>query len=163
MRAPVVAAFLLLLVGVLAGAATEARAESGASVDERTAAIASELRCPVCQNLSVADSPSDVAASFRERIRELVLAGRSDAQVRAFFVERYGEWILLSPPRRGIGLAVWLAPVALLLGGLLVVVIAVRRWSSRARRLAAVAADDPEAMAHARARLDALERETSAS
>lgn len=161
MRRALAAVLLLLLLGALAGGATDARAASGTSVDERVGAIASELRCPVCQNLSVADSPSEVAASFRERIRELVLAGRSDAQIRAFFVERYGEWILLSPPRRGVGLAVWLAPVALLLGGLLVVAIAVRRWSGRARRLAAVAAEDPEALARARARLDALEREAS--
>ncbi|MGH3113282.1 MAG: cytochrome c-type biogenesis protein, partial [Gaiellaceae bacterium] len=62
-------------------------------VDRRVAALTAELRCPVCQNLSVKDSPSDVAASFQARVRELVRAGKSDAEVMDFFVARYGEWI----------------------------------------------------------------------
>jgi cytochrome c-type biogenesis protein CcmH len=104
--------------------------------------LADELRCPVCQNLSVQDSPSEVAGSFRARIRELVLAGKSDEEVRSFFVARYGEWILLSPPKRGLGLAVWLAPVALVLTGAMLAALAVLRWTRRAR--AGTAALEPE-------------------
>lgn len=144
----------------LAGGGTASEHQRGReAVERRVDAIAAELRCPVCQNLSVKDSPSDVAAAFRARIRELVLAGRSDEEIEKFFVDRYGEWILLRPPERGIGLAVWLAPVLLLGTGLATVVLAVRRWSLRARRLAEAAAAKPEALAEGRARLDALERE----
>jgi cytochrome c-type biogenesis protein CcmH len=151
---------LLLLVALTPAAApSPAVAEpSRAAVERRVAAIAAQLRCPVCQNLSVRDSPSDVAAAFRARIRELVRAGRSDEEIRAFFVARYGEWILLSPPRRGIGIVVWLAPALLLSAGLATVALAVRRWTNRGRRLDAAADLDADAMARARAHLAALER-----
>ena len=60
--------------------------------------IASQLRCVVCQNLSVADSPSEMASQMRAIIRERLAAGESPAEVQRYFVDRYGEWILLSPP-----------------------------------------------------------------
>jgi cytochrome c-type biogenesis protein CcmH len=93
--------------------------------------IASELRCVVCQNLSVADSPSEMAGQMRAIVRERLAAGDSPAQVRQYFVERYGDWILLSPPRRGFTLLVWVVPyVATLLGVALVAVLVVR-WTRR--------------------------------
>ena len=152
---------LLLLAALAAPALAGERPSSSArdGVSERVSALAGELRCPVCQNLSVRDSPSGVAASFRARIRELVLEGRSDQEVRDFFVARYGEWILLSPPRRGIGLLVWVAPALVIALGLGAVALAVSRWTRRARAAAAVAAEDPAALARARARLEHLERE----
>lgn len=133
-------------------------APPAAEVERRTDALAAQLRCPVCQALSVRDSPSKVAAAFRGRIRELVAAGRSDEEVRAFFVARYGDWILLSPPRRGLGLAAWVLPPAILLAGLALVALAVRRWTRRAASLAAAGASRPAAVAAARERAEALER-----
>lgn len=150
---------LLMLAGsVVAPAALASRHLSEAEVTRRAGAIASQLRCPVCQNLSVKDSPSSVSAAFRARVRELVRAGRSEQQIKAFFVARYGDWILLSPPRRGIGLAVWLAPLLILLIGALVVFSAVRRWTRHGRELDRAATADPGAFAEARRRLAALER-----
>jgi cytochrome c-type biogenesis protein CcmH/NrfF len=105
-------------------------------MERRTAALAAQLRCPVCRQLSVRDSPSKVARTLCVRIRELVASGRSDEEVRDFFVARYGDWNLLSPPRRGTGLLVWMLAPALLLGGLLLVVVAVRRWTARGALLA---------------------------
>lgn len=157
MRALLVAVLLVAIAA--APAATAAGDPRATPVDRRVERIASQLRCPVCQNQSVADSPSDVAASFRTRIRELVLQGKSDAQVRAFFVARYGEWILLSPPKSGISLAVWLAPAAILAAGLLAAALAIRRWTARGRRLAVLAAEQPAVLEQARARLAALERD----
>jgi cytochrome c-type biogenesis protein CcmH len=113
-----------------------------AEVERRTDAIAAALRCPVCQNLSVKDSPSDVAASFDARIRELVREGKSDEEVKDFFVARYGEWILLSPPKHGIGLAVWLAPLLALVAGLALAGVAVARWTRRARTGGAAIAEE---------------------
>lgn len=153
-------ALSVILLGSLLGPAS-ARADDASATDRRVAALARELRCPVCQNLSVEDSPSRVAAKFRARIRELVVAGRSDDQIREYFVARYGQWILLSPPRQGIGLALWATPLVLLVAGLAVVLLVVRRWSARSRALAAYVAQDPAALDRARRRLDELEHEAA--
>jgi cytochrome c-type biogenesis protein CcmH len=148
---------LLSLAALLLAPAAPALDRGGTRpIDRRVQAISRELRCPVCQNLSVWDSPSDVARTFRVRIRELAEQGRSDAQIRSFFVARYGDWILLEPPKRGIGLAVWLAPLAVLGAGGAIVFAAVARWR---RRAAAAERLDPSVLAAARARLEALERE----
>lgn len=97
-----------------------------ATVDERAAALAAELRCPDCQGLSVADSPTASAREIRRQIDELVAAGASDDEVRAHFVARYGEWIRLAPSSP----ALWLIPFGVLLaGGVVLVAWVVRRPS----------------------------------
>ena len=93
--------------------------------------VAAQLRCVVCQSLSVADSPSETAHEMKDIIRERLVAGESPEQVRAYFVEKYGNWILLSPPRQGFNLLVWVVPFAGLGLGLVLVLIVVRRWSRR--------------------------------
>ncbi len=116
------------LIGSLALGALVAAA--GTPVSEDTVLeIGSQLRCVVCQSLSVADSPSETARQMREIIRERLAAGESPEQVKAYFVERYGLWILLSPPRQGFNLLVWVVPFAALGLGLALVAILVRRWS----------------------------------
>ncbi|HTE04256.1 MAG TPA: cytochrome c-type biogenesis protein [bacterium] len=102
-----VMAVTLLAAGIAAAKDPQARAQ----------AIAAQLRCPVCQNESVADSPSELAAQMRTLIREKVAAGDTDQQIVDYFVSKYGEWILLEPPRRGLLWIVWLAPAVALLGG----------------------------------------------
>jgi len=104
------------------------------SVDEHAVTeIAAQLRCVVCQSLSVADSPSETAHQMRGVIRERLAAGQTPDQIKAYFVEKYGEWILLAPPRRGFTLLVWIVPYAALLAGVLIVIVVVRRWSGRPR------------------------------
>jgi cytochrome c-type biogenesis protein CcmH len=76
-------------------------------VTERTMALAHQLRCPVCQGLSVADSSSEAALGMKARIRELVALGYTDAQIHDYFVDRYSTWILLAPPNR----MLWALPV----------------------------------------------------
>jgi len=106
---------VILVITVLLLAAGPATAKD---LDARAAAIAARLRCPVCQNESVADSPAELAAQMRMLIREKLAAGETDKQIVDYFVSKYGEWILLEPPRRGLLWIVWLAPaVALLAGG----------------------------------------------
>lgn len=78
-------------------------------------AIARELRCPVCQGESAAESNAGVAVEMRRIIAEMLQEGKTEAEIKAFFVERYGEWILYEPPRQGLTLGVWLLPVAGLL------------------------------------------------
>jgi cytochrome c-type biogenesis protein CcmH len=128
-----------------------------AAVDEaQVAAIASQLRCVVCQNLSVADSPSETAKQMRELIRERLAQGESPRQVVDYFVERYGEWVLLAPDpgRRPFNLVVWVVPFVALLGAATGVGLAARRW---ARRAPEVPAETPNAEERERVRLE-LER-----
>ena len=80
---------------------------------EQAHLIAGELRCPDCQSLSVAESQTAAAAAIRGQIVDLLASGQTPEQVRRHFVERYGEWILLTPRSP---LAWWLPPAALLLG-----------------------------------------------
>jgi cytochrome c-type biogenesis protein CcmH len=96
--------------------------------DEDVLAIASQLRCVVCQNLSVADSPSEMARQMRDLIRERLAAGDRPDAVKAYFVQRYGEWVLLAPPARGLNLVLWLAPFGAVAGGFVLVLTLVRRW-----------------------------------
>ena len=95
--------------------------------------IATQLRCVVCQSLSVADSPSETANQMRGVIRERLAAGETPEQVKAYFVAKYGLWILLEPPRQGFSLLVWVVPYVGLLGGLVLVGLVVWRWSHRPR------------------------------
>ena len=113
-------------------------AADAAPVSEQTVHdVAAELRCVVCQNLSVADSPSEMASQMRAIMRERLEAGETPAQVREYFVERYGEWILLAPRRTGFNLLVWGFPLAAMAVGFTVVALLLRRWTRRRRGRAA--------------------------
>ncbi|MDQ6858352.1 MAG: cytochrome c-type biogenesis protein CcmH [Chloroflexota bacterium] len=79
---------------------------------ERVDRVSAELRCPVCQGLSVQDSPSETARSMRALVAQRVAEGRSDDEIRAEFRASYGDWILLAPPLGSPSGLVWLAPVA---------------------------------------------------
>lgn len=99
------------------------------TLDSRTRAVASGLRCPVCQGLSIQDSPTELAREMRAVVRDQLAAGRTAEQVHAYFVSKYGEWILLEPEPRGLNLAVYLLPVFALLGGAGLIAVVVRRWT----------------------------------
>jgi cytochrome c-type biogenesis protein CcmH len=128
--------------------------------EEAVTAIARELRCVVCQNLSVADSPSETARQMRDVIRERLAAGSTPEEVRAYFVDKYGEWVLLAPPARGFGLVVWILPFAALAVGGLLVGRALRRWTRQPPGAGATPGAppplDPSDRARLRAALDEL-------
>lgn len=123
----VAAGFLLIL---LAGSPVTVPA-TGGPLEAQVQSLAAELRCPVCQNLSVADSPSEMARQMRDLIRDRLRQGERPEVVKAYLVERYGEWILLLPPRRGFGLLAWVVPFLGLGGGLVAAVLLLRRWVRR--------------------------------
>jgi cytochrome c-type biogenesis protein CcmH len=99
-------------------------------VDEREVYdVAAQLRCVVCQNLSVADSPSEMANQMRAIVRERLASGEKPAQVIEYFVDKYGDWILLSPRPRGFTLLVWVVPAVAVVLGLGLVAVRLRRWT----------------------------------
>jgi len=108
--------------------------------EARVQALGKQLRCPMCQGLSIADSNSSAARAQMDKVRELVAAGKTDQQIRDYFTSRYGEWALLEPPASGMNLLVWLLPLALLVGGGL----AIARTMRRPAVVASVPASKPE-------------------
>jgi cytochrome c-type biogenesis protein CcmH len=117
-------AFILLLIINIPVHAAEP-----ADLEEQTRALAAELRCVVCQNLSVADSPSEMAQQMRGIVREQLAAGRTPQEVRDFFVSKYGEWVLLKPKTSGVSLLLWVLPYIALGAGILFALWWIRRWT----------------------------------
>jgi cytochrome c-type biogenesis protein CcmH/NrfF len=108
------------------------RPPADTALERLTRSVAAQLRCPVCQGLSLADSPSDLALEMKDVVREQLAAGRTPDEVKAYFVAKYGEWILLEPPRHGVNLLAYVLPIVALIAGLGVVWLALRRWTSLA-------------------------------
>lgn len=107
--------------------------------------LASELRCLVCQNQTLSDSDAPLAQDLRSEIFAMMAQGKSDDEIKAFMVERYGDFVLYRPPLQTNTLVLWLAPLLLLAVGGLVTARAVRR---RAAQLEAEeAAEDSEGQA----------------
>jgi len=118
---------LLTLFMAMLGAAQQTPADS--LLEARTAEVAAQLRCPVCQGLSIQESPSELSQQMRAVVKDQLRAGKTPDEVKAYFVSKYGEWILLEPKAKGFNLLVYALPVLLVAGGLGVIVIAVRKWT----------------------------------
>ena len=114
------------LVGI-EGLAPELAQPADVDVEPLTVDIASELRCPVCQGLSVADSQAETAVAMYERIKELVRLGYSEDQIDTYFVQRYGDWVLLAPPADGLGILLWVLPALFTIGVLPLVLFLTRK------------------------------------
>lgn len=100
------------------------------ALEARTTAVASTLRCPVCQGESIQDSPSELARQMRAVVRDRLRAGNTPDEVKAYFVSKYGEWILLEPTMKGLNVLLYVLPVLLVVGGLALVAVLVRRWTT---------------------------------
>lgn len=122
-------ALVALALAALAPGPALAQAPATPVTEQAVYDVATQLRCVVCQNLSVADSPSEMAHQMRALIRERLAAGDRPEQVIQYFVDRYGEWILLAPRRQGFTLLVWVLPPLAVLVGLGVVAVCVVRWT----------------------------------
>ena len=111
---------------------TKVYAESQpANIDDQVRQIAKDLKCLVCENESVADSPSPLAADMRETIKEKLLAGETPEQIKAYFVQQYGEQILLTPPKEGFGLLVWSWPILAIIICGIALFFAMNKWVRR--------------------------------
>ncbi|MEO7255379.1 MAG: cytochrome c-type biogenesis protein [Casimicrobium sp.] len=99
-----------------------AQTTTDAALDARVKALSSELRCLVCQNQTVADSDSGVARDMREQVRTQLAAGKSDAEVKTYMTDRFGDFVLYNPPFKATTVVLWLGPFAvLLLAGVLLI------------------------------------------
>ena len=121
-----------LLVGLLAastGANEAAPASADPALEARVMQIAAELRCLVCQNQTLADSHASLALDLREQMRTMLRDGADADQVRRFMTDRYGDFVLYRPPLKAATFALWFGPLVLLIGGLGVLFVVLRRRS----------------------------------
>ena len=146
-----VAVVMLVLATASASAVQPGEQLADPALEARARRISQELRCLVCQNQSIDDSNAELARDLRLIVRERLTAGDSDAQVLAFVEQRYGEFVLLRPPFKLHTLALWLTPLLLLIGTVLVL-----RRNARMRGAAERADNAAPLSAEEQKRLDKL-------
>jgi cytochrome c-type biogenesis protein CcmH len=109
------------------------------ALDAQAAEIAAGLRCPVCRNQSIVESNAELSREMHAVVRDKLAAGETQEQIEAYFVSRYGEWILLRPQARGINLLVYGLPLVALVLGFFLARNRLRKWASVGEAQAAVA------------------------
>ena len=131
----VVALALAMLGGLAApaqGAVFEQRNFPNEIMKVRYKALIDELRCLVCQNQNIADSDAELAQDLRNKVFELLMAGRSDTEILDFMVARYGDFVLYRPPVKALTVGLWAGPLILLVGGIWLLVAQIRKQGKRA-------------------------------
>jgi cytochrome c-type biogenesis protein CcmH len=111
------------------------------ALEARAKALQRELRCVVCQGQSIDESNAPLAADMRRLIREQIQDGRSDDQIKEFFVARYGTFVLMDPPVDSDTYLLWFGPLVLLVVGAAVIAMTIMR--ARRRLATEPAAEDP--------------------
>lgn len=100
-----------------------------AALARRTQEVGALLRCPVCQGMSVADSPAEMAVNMKEQVRELLARGYTEQQILSYFEQSYGQFVLLRPKFEGVTGMIWVLPLIALAAGGLAVAVALRKLS----------------------------------
>src|SRR4051812_16454556 len=98
--------------------APQAAPLSGPALDAKTQETAGLLRCPVCQGMSIADSPSEMAVNMKHQVRELIARGYTQEQILRYFERSYGQFVLLKPKFQGVNTLVWILPIIALAVGI---------------------------------------------
>ena len=142
--APRAAALLALLLSLLAGAALaiDPMPFADAAEEERFRELTAELRCVMCQNQSLADSNAAIAQDLRQEVFDLMRQGMSDQQIKDHLTARYSDFVLYRPPVDKRTWILWFGPGVLLLGGLVALVVIVRRRSRGAARIEPLGDED---------------------
>ena len=109
---------LVLWIAAAAWAGEAVPLAQDAALELRVTRLAQELRCLVCQNQTVADSHAPLAMDLKKQVREMMAAGKSDDEVAAYMVERYGDFVLFRPPLKLTTLLLWLGPLLLTVGSI---------------------------------------------
>ncbi|MDE2092020.1 MAG: cytochrome c-type biogenesis protein CcmH [Gammaproteobacteria bacterium] len=126
-------ALLMLLITVPALAVDSEPALPNATLQQRYETLTHQFRCLVCQNETIAESNAGLAADLRTQVREQLIAGKSDEQIKQYMVARYGDFVLFKPPWQPNTWLLWAGPLLLLGIGALVVITVVRRKSQLAK------------------------------
>jgi cytochrome c-type biogenesis protein CcmH len=116
---------VVVLIAWTSSAAGQAPAD--VALETRLKTLENELRCLVCQNQTLAESNAPLAEDLRTEVRELAVAGKSDDDIRAYLVARYGDFVLYKPPVKSTTYALWFGPFLLLAGGIIVWLVVLRR------------------------------------
>jgi len=127
---------LLLAIAPLAHAGEAAPAADDPVLEKRVYKLAEELRCLVCQNQTIADSHADLATDLKNQIREMLRQGKSEKEIKAYMVARYGDFVLYRPPVEAKTWVLWIGPFALMGIGIVVLFTKLR---TRARKVAGAA------------------------
>ena len=122
------ALLLACLLSVAHASGQQVQLVQETTIDRQVKEIASELRCPVCQGLSLQASPSELAQEMRAVIRRQLEEGKTPRQVKQYFVSKYGEWILLEPQAHGFNLVAYVLPLVAFAGGGVVIYLLLKRW-----------------------------------
>lgn len=122
-------ALLFALAAGVVAAQEAAPAAADPELEARMVRITAELRCLVCQNQTIADSNAGLAIDLKNQVREMLRRGDSDQQIIAFMTERYGDFVLYRPPLKKTTAILWFGPAILLVGGLLILFLVLRRRS----------------------------------
>ena len=136
----VLATVVVVLISLAALAREAVPLADDPQVEARLGAIAEELRCLVCQNESLIASRADLAMDLKRQVREQIKAGKSDAEIRDYMVQRYGDFVLYRPPVKSTTLLLWFGPFLLLAAGFLALWFFVRR--RRTAQAAALSAEE---------------------
>ncbi len=120
-------ALILAMSAMLTEAADAPPVAEDPVLEKRVIRLASELRCLVCQNQSIADSNADLAADLRRQVREMLKAGKTEEEVRAFMVQRYGDFVLYNPPVKTATALLWAGPFVLLVVAVAALFLALMR------------------------------------
>ena len=121
---------LCLSLSLFLSLSTAAWGLSGEALDKRVREISDGLRCPTCQAISVNDSEAAFSKQIRAKVRRMLQEGQNEQQIQAYFVSRYGEWILRAPKKEGLGLVLWLLPGLLMLAVGTWIIFNIRRGAS---------------------------------
>ena len=134
--------FAAIVFAAIVGAHALAAVTPGEALDARLKALESELRCLVCQNQTLAESNAPLAEDLRKEVREQALAGKSDDEIRAYLVARYGDFVLYKPPVEPVTYLLWFGPFVLLGAGALIWWTLLRRRAQMPRETIPMTDDD---------------------
>jgi cytochrome c-type biogenesis protein CcmH len=113
----------------VASANEAAPAAADPELEARMLSITSELRCLVCQNQTIADSHADLAVDLRQQVREMLQKGQTNQQILDYMTARYGDFVLYRPPFKNTTVLLWVGPGVMLIAGLVMLVLILRRRS----------------------------------
>jgi len=121
---------LVLLLVLLQAGILPAQAQGGGPTDDEVNAIASQLYCPVCENVPLDVCPTQACEQWRATIRDKLAEGWNETEIKDYFVEQYGARVLATPPAEGLNWLVYILPPLALIAGAVVLARAIRTWQA---------------------------------